>query len=58
MRDELRPRSSCSSVRAESGLAAVDNTAPIAELMPVPLTSGVRAVSPNGVLGDPAGVRG
>jgi len=31
------------------------NTTPIAELMPALRTSGVRAVSPNGVLGDPAG---
>jgi mycofactocin precursor peptide peptidase len=36
--------------RAEPG-----NTRPIAELMPVLRTSSVREVSPNGVLGDPAG---
>jgi mycofactocin precursor peptide peptidase len=36
--------------RAEPG-----NTRPIAELMPVLRASPVRAVSPNGVLGDPAG---
>lgn len=36
--------------RAESG-----NTRPIAELMPVLRASSVHAVSPNGVLGDPAG---
>ncbi len=36
--------------RAEAG-----NTAPLAELMPALRRSGVRAVSPNGVLGDPAG---
>lgn len=36
--------------RAEAG-----NTAPLAELMPVLRRGGVRAVSPNGVLGDPAG---
>ena len=41
--------------RVRRGLAAADNTAPIAELMPVLRTSGVRAVSPDGVLGDPAG---
>jgi mycofactocin precursor peptide peptidase len=35
--------------------AAAGNTAPLAELMPVLRRSGVRAVSPNGVLGDPAG---
>jgi creatinine amidohydrolase len=31
------------------------NTRPIAELMPVLRASAVKAVSPNGVLGDPAG---
>jgi creatinine amidohydrolase/Fe(II)-dependent formamide hydrolase-like protein len=31
------------------------NTAPLASLMPRLRTEGVRAVSPNGVLGDPAG---
>jgi creatinine amidohydrolase len=36
--------------RAEAG-----NTRPIAELMPALRASSVRAVSPNGVLGDPAG---
>jgi mycofactocin precursor peptide peptidase len=36
--------------RAEPG-----NTRPIAELMPALRASSVRAVSPNGVLGDPAG---
>ena len=36
--------------RAEPG-----NTRPIAELMPVLRASSVHAVSPNGVLGDPAG---
>jgi creatinine amidohydrolase len=36
--------------RAEPG-----NTRPIAELMPVLRASAVKAVSPNGVLGDPAG---
>jgi creatinine amidohydrolase len=41
--------------RVRPGLAAAGNTAPIAELMTVLRTSGVRAVSPNGVLGDPAG---
>ncbi|HEY7633499.1 MAG TPA: mycofactocin biosynthesis peptidyl-dipeptidase MftE, partial [Thermoleophilaceae bacterium] len=35
--------------------AAVGATAPLAELMPQLVESGVRAVSPNGVLGDPAG---
>jgi mycofactocin precursor peptide peptidase len=41
--------------RVRPGFAEAGNTAPIAELMPVPRTSGVHAVSPNGVLGDPAG---
>jgi mycofactocin system creatininase family protein len=35
--------------------ARAGNTTPIAELMPALRTSSVRAVSPNGVLGDPAG---
>jgi creatinine amidohydrolase len=35
--------------------AAKGNTQPIAELMPALRASSVRAVSPNGVLGDPAG---
>jgi len=36
--------------RAEAG-----NTAPLAEILPTMVASGVRAVSANGVLGDPAG---
>jgi mycofactocin precursor peptide peptidase len=36
--------------RAEAG-----NTAPLAELLPAMRAGSVRAVSPNGVLGDPAG---
>ena len=40
-------------VRAE--LAEPGNRTPIAELMPVLRTGGVRAASGNGVLGDPAG---
>jgi creatinine amidohydrolase len=36
--------------RAQAGA-----TAPVAELLPVLRTSGVRAVAPNGVLGDPTG---
>jgi mycofactocin precursor peptide peptidase len=35
--------------------AAAGNTAPLAELLPVLRAGGVRAASPNGVLGDPAG---
>jgi mycofactocin precursor peptide peptidase len=35
--------------------AAAGNAQPLAELMPVLRERGVRAVSPNGVLGDPAG---
>jgi len=42
--DRVRPD------RAEAG-----NTRPLTELMPQLRRSGVRAVSPNGVLGDPAG---
>ena len=41
--------------RVRPGLAEAGNTAPLAELMPALRRSGVRAVSPNGVLGDPAG---
>lgn len=37
------------------GLAQPGPTAPIADLMPLLRAGGVRAVSPNGVLGDPAG---
>jgi mycofactocin precursor peptide peptidase len=40
-------------VRLES--AEAGNTRPLTELMPELRRSGVRAVSPNGVLGDPAG---
>jgi creatinine amidohydrolase len=36
-------------------LAAIGNTAPLAELLPLMAAGGVRAVSPNGVLGDPTG---
>jgi mycofactocin system creatininase family protein len=36
-------------------LAEAGNTTPIAELMPALRTSAVKAVSPNGVLGDPVG---
>jgi mycofactocin precursor peptide peptidase len=35
--------------------AAAGNVAPLAELMPALRAGGVRAVSPNGVLGDPTG---
>ena len=41
--------------RVRTGRAEPGNTRPIAELMPVLRTSSVHAVSPNGVLGDPAG---
>ena len=40
-------------VRLEA--AAAGATAPLSELMPRLVEGGVRAVSPNGVLGDPAG---
>ncbi|BAL87940.1 putative creatinine amidohydrolase [Actinoplanes missouriensis 431] len=36
-------------------LAAAGDTRPIEQLMPLLMEDGVRAVSPNGVLGDPAG---
>ncbi|CUR56262.1 Putative mycofactocin system creatinine amidohydrolase family protein MftE [metagenome] len=45
----LRPES----VRLE--LAVPGNTSPVAELLPALVAGGVSAVSPNGVLGDPAG---
>ena len=38
-----------------AALAAAGETAPIAELLPRLRAEGVRGVSPNGVLGDPAG---
>ena len=41
--------------RVQAGRAQAGNTRPLAELMPELRRSGVRAVSPNGVLGDPAG---
>jgi mycofactocin precursor peptide peptidase len=41
--------------RVRAGLAERGNRTPIAELMPVLRTAGVRAASRNGVLGDPAG---
>lgn len=41
--------------RVRSALAAAGATADIADLLPVLRSSGVRAVSPNGVLGDPTG---
>lgn len=36
-------------------LAVAGNTAPLAEILPTLMAQGVAAVSPNGVLGDPAG---
>jgi mycofactocin precursor peptide peptidase len=45
----LRPES----VRAD--LAEAGNTQPLSEILPPMRTGGVAAVSPNGVLGDPAG---
>jgi mycofactocin system creatininase family protein len=45
----LRP----GSVRLD--LAAPGSTAPLTEILPALVTGGVGAVSPNGVLGDPAG---
>jgi creatinine amidohydrolase len=41
--------------RVRLGRAEAGNTRPVTELMPELRRSGVRAVSPNGVLGDPAG---
>jgi mycofactocin precursor peptide peptidase len=41
--------------RVRSGLAEAGNTEPLPELMPALRAGGIRAVSPNGVLGDPAG---
>jgi creatinine amidohydrolase len=40
--------------RVRPGRAEAGNTRPLTELMPELRRSGVRAVSPNGVLGDPA----
>jgi mycofactocin system creatininase family protein len=36
-------------------VAAAGNVAPVAELLPTMMAGGTRAVSPNGVLGDPTG---
>jgi creatinine amidohydrolase len=41
--------------RVRTDLAAAGDTRPVRELLPVLRAEGVRAVSPNGVLGDPAG---
>jgi mycofactocin system creatininase family protein len=41
--------------RVRPGLAEPGNRTPIAELLPALRAAGVRAVSPNGVLGDPTG---
>src|ERR1700722_3695843 len=41
--------------RVRSGLAEAGNTEPLPGLMPALRAGGGRAVSPNGVLGDPAG---
>ncbi|MFR9750054.1 mycofactocin biosynthesis peptidyl-dipeptidase MftE [Nocardia sp. 004] len=41
--------------RVRSALAVAGNTRPLAELLPRLRAGGVRAVSANGVLGDPAG---
>ena len=41
--------------RVRPGLGQAGATAPLAELLPELRRSGVRGVSPNGVLGDPAG---
>jgi mycofactocin system creatininase family protein len=39
----------------QMAVAAPGETRPVADIMPILRESGVRAVSPNGVLGDPAG---
>jgi mycofactocin precursor peptide peptidase len=41
--------------KVRTSLASPGNTRPINEIMPTLRASGVKAVSPNGVLGDPAG---
>ena len=41
--------------RVHASRAETGNRTPVAELMPLLRASGVRAASPNGVLGDPAG---
>jgi creatinine amidohydrolase/Fe(II)-dependent formamide hydrolase-like protein len=43
------------SLERGAGLAAAGNDAPLAELIGRLREEGVRAVSPNGVLGDPTG---
>ncbi|MFT4289359.1 mycofactocin biosynthesis peptidyl-dipeptidase MftE [Nocardioides sp.] len=41
--------------RVQAARASAGNTAPLTELLPTLRASGVAAVAPNGVLGDPAG---
>lgn len=56
--DRGRPSSSAGSPGSPAGrgcLAEAGNTAPLAELIDDLRAGGVRAVAPNGVLGDPAG---
>jgi len=54
-RDETAIQLALDASRVRIGLAEPGNSTPIAELMPVLRAEGVRAASPNGVLGDPAG---
>ncbi|MEU4654868.1 mycofactocin biosynthesis peptidyl-dipeptidase MftE [Streptomyces sp. NPDC023723] len=41
--------------RVDTHASAAGNTSPLAELLPALVAGGVRAVAPNGVLGDPTG---
>jgi mycofactocin precursor peptide peptidase len=54
-RTETSVQLALSPARVRSGLAAAGNTAAVASLLPALRSGGVRAVSPNGVLGDPVG---
>jgi mycofactocin precursor peptide peptidase len=54
-RTETSVQLALSPARVRSALAAAGNTADVRTLLPAMQDGGVRAVSPNGVLGDPAG---
>jgi mycofactocin system creatininase family protein len=54
-RTETSVQLSLDATRVKLERAEAGNTSPLAELMPAMRSAGVRAVAPNGVLGDPAG---
>jgi creatinine amidohydrolase len=54
-RTETSVQLALDAARVRSGSAAAGNTGALGDLLPALRAGGVRAVSPNGVLGDPAG---